>query len=321
MKQKKKSLQEKKISLVIPVYNESEHIRNSIEYVKNILKNAGIPYEFVLVDDGSKDNSWSELKKMAEEDAGVTAVRLSRNFGKEPALCAGLDAATGDAVIVMDADLQHPPELIPEMVRIWQEEGYDVVEGVKSSRGKEGIFYKMCAGLFYNVLDKVTGISFKDASDFKLLDRKVVDAWKQLPEKMPFFRGMSAWVGFERKTIYFEVQERVNGTSKWSLKRLATLAVTAITSYTSAPLHAITIFGMIMFVLSVVLGIHTIVMKLLGYALGGFTTVILLQLLIGSMIMISLGIIGIYLMKIYHEIKGRPRYLVSVCIKEGEEQE
>ena len=321
MGQKKKSLQEKKISLVIPVYNESEHIRGSIEHVKTILKNAGILYEFVLIDDGSKDGSWSELKKMAEEDKGITAVRLSRNFGKELALCAGLDAATGDAVIVMDADLQHPPELIPEMVRIWQEEDYDVVEGVKSSRGKESIFYKMCAGLFYNVLDKVTGISFKDASDFKLLDRKVVDAWKQLPEKIPFFRGMSAWVGFERKTIYFEVQERVEGTSKWSLKHLATLAVTAITSYTSAPLHAITVFGMIMFVLSVVLGIHTIVMKLLGYALGGFTTVILLQLLIGSMIMISLGIIGIYLMKIYHEIKARPRYLVSVCIKEGEEQE
>lgn len=321
MGKEKKSLQEKKISLVIPVYNEGEHIHNSIEQVKTILKNAGIPYEFVLVDDGSKDCSWSELKKMAEEDAAVTAVRLSRNFGKEPALCAGLDAATGDAVIVMDADLQHPPELIPEMVRVWHEEGYDVVEGVKSSRGKESVFYKMCAGLFYNVLDKATGIPFKDASDFKLLDRKVVEAWKQMPEKMTFFRGMSAWVGFERKTLYFEVQERVNGSSKWSLKHLATLAVTAITSYTSVPLHAVTVLGMIMFGLSVVLGIHTLVMKLLGYALGGFTTVILLQLLIGSMIMISLGIIGIYLMKIYHEIKGRPRYLVSSCIKEGEEQE
>ena len=128
-------------------------------------------------------------------------------------------------------------------------------------------------------------------------------------------------IGFERKTIYFEVQERVEGTSKWSLKHLVTLAVTAITSYTSAPLHAITVFGMIMFALSVVLGIHTIIMKVLGYALGGFTTVILLQLFIGSMIMISLGIIGIYLMKIYHEIKARPRYLISVCIKEGKEQE
>ena len=315
------NLSKKKISIVIPVYNEGEHIRTSIGTVKSILEKHGIVYEFVLVDDGSKDCSWQELRKMAEEDSAVTAIRLSRNFGKEPALCAGLDAADGDAVVVMDADLQHPPELIPEMVRVWLEEGYDVVEGVKSSRGKEGFFYKCCAGFFYKALDKATGIPFKDASDFKLLDRKVVEAWKQMPEKMTFFRGMSAWVGFERKTLYFDVQERVNGTTKWSLKNLVSLAVTAITSYTSVPLHAITVLGTIMFVLSIVLGIQTLVMKVLGYALGGFTTVILLLLLIGSMIMISLGIIGIYLMKIYHEIKGRPRYLVSVCIKEGEKQE
>lgn len=310
---------QKRVSIVVPVYNEAAHIRSSMAYVGKICEDAAIPYELVLVDDGSKDESWKEISSMAKEDDRVTAVRLSRNFGKEPALCAGLDAASGDAVIVMDADLQHPPEFIPEMVRLWRE-GAEVVEGVKSSRGKEKRSYRFCAKLFYGMINKATGIDFDNASDFKLLDRKVVEAMQQMPERMTFFRGMSAWVGFERKTFEFEVAERINGASKWSLKRLITLAVTAVTSYTSAPLHCITILGMIMFLGAIVLGIQTLYMKIAGYALGGFTTVILLLLLIGSMIMISLGIIGLYLMKIYHEIKGRPRYLTSRVIRGKEEE-
>ncbi len=310
---------QKRVSIVVPVYNEAAHIRSSMAYVAKICDDAAIPYELVLVDDGSKDESWKEISRMAKEDDRVTAVRLSRNFGKEPALCAGLDAAMGDAVIVMDADLQHPPEFIPEMVRLWKE-GAEVVEGVKSSRGKEKRTYRFCAKLFYGMINKATGIDFDNASDFKLLDRKVVEAMKQMPERMTFFRGMSAWVGFERKTFEFEVAERVDGASKWSLKRLITLAVTAVTSYTSAPLHCITVLGVVMFIGAIILGIQTLYMKIAGYAQDGFTTVILLLLLIGSMIMISLGIIGLYLMKIYHEIKGRPRYLTSRVIRRKEEE-
>lgn len=310
---------QKKISIVVPVYNEGAHIRKSMAYVGQICDAASIPFELVLVDDGSKDNSWEELAAMAKEDERITAVRLSRNFGKEPALLAGIDAASGDAVLVMDADLQHPPEKIPEMVRLWQE-GAEVVEGVKSSRGKEKLSYRFCAKLFYGTINKATGIDFNNASDFKLLDRKVVEAMKQMPERMTFFRGMSAWVGFERKTFEFEVAERVDGTSKWSLKHLIKLAVTAVTSYTSAPLHCITVMGFVMFICAIVLGIHTLYMKIAGNALGGFTTVILLLLFIGSMMMISLGIIGLYLMKIYHEVKGRPRYITSRVIRKKEEE-
>lgn len=310
---------QKRISIVVPVYNEAAHIRTSMAYVGKICEEASIPYELVLIDDGSKDESWNVICSMAKEDERITAVRLSRNFGKEPALCAGLDIASGDAVLVMDADLQHPPEKIPEMVRLWQE-GAEVVEGVKSSRGKEKRSYRFCAKLFYGMINKATGIEFDNASDFKLLDRKVVDAMKQMPERMTFFRGMSAWVGFDRTTFEFEVSERVDGTSKWSLKRLISLAVTAVTSYTSAPLHCITILGFIMFLGAIVLGIQTLYMKLAGHAQDGFTTVILLLLLIGSMIMISLGIIGLYLMKMYHEIKGRPRYLASRVIRNKEEE-
>lgn len=310
---------QKRISIVVPVYNEAGHIRKSMTYVGEICTSASIPYELVLIDDGSTDDSWKVISDMAKEDGRITAVRLSRNFGKEPALCAGIDIASGDAIIVMDADLQHPPERIPDMVRLWRE-GAEVVEGVKSSRGKEKLSYRFCAKLFYGMINKATGIDFNNASDFKLLDRKVVDAMKQMPERMTFFRGMSAWVGFERKTFEFEVAERIDGASKWSLNRLISLAVTAVTSYTSAPLHCITILGFVMFLGAIVLGLQTLYMKIAGYAQDGFTTVILLLLLIGSMIMISLGIIGLYLMKIYHEIKGRPRYLTSRVIRRKEEE-
>lgn len=312
-------IQQGKVSIVVPVYNEGKHIRKSMETVEKICRDASVLYELVLIDDGSKDQSWNEISQMAKEDPDITAVRLSRNFGKEAALCAGLEIASGDAVLVMDADLQHPPEKIPEMVKLWRE-GAEVVEGVKEKRGKEHFSYRLCAKLFYGIINKATGIEFDNASDFKLLDRKVVEAMKQMPEKMTFFRGMSAWVGFERKSFSFCVAERVDGVSKWSLRRLINLAVTAVTSYTSAPLHCITFLGVFMLICSIILSIQTLWMKLSGHAQDGFTTVILLLLFIGSLIMISLGIIGLYLMKIYHEIKGRPRFITSLIIREGKEE-
>lgn len=309
-----------KLSLVIPVYQEGSHIKNSVGVIEQILINNRIPHEFILVDDGSGDNTWQQLKELSQCNESITALRLSRNFGKEAALCAGLDYASGDMVLVMDSDLQHPPTLIPEMVKAWREEGYDVVEGIKSSRGKESSFYRICAKFFYYIIYKTADIDLGQASDFKLMDKKVVEAWKEMPERATFFRGMSAWLGFERKQISFDVAERVNGKSKWSLLRLIRLAVNAITSYTSIPLHFITLLGICLFIGAIVLGIQTLFMYFSGNALSGFTTVILLQLIIGSSIMISLGMIGIYLTKIYKEVKSRPRYLISQCIKGGEKK-
>ncbi len=309
------------LSVVIPVYQEGSHIRKSVGVIEEVLIVNQISYEFVLVDDGSRDNTWLELKGMAEQNEHVNALRLSRNFGKESALCAGLEYARGDMILVMDSDLQHPPGLIPEMVRSWREEGYDVVEGIKSSRGKENIIYKLCAKFFYYIIYRTADIDLGQASDFKLLDRKVVEAWKEMPERATFFRGMSAWLGFERKQICFDVAERVNGKTKWSLLLLVRLAANAITSYTSVPLHCITVLGILLFLGAIVLGIQTLYMYFSHRALSGFTTVILLQLIIGSSIMISLGMIGIYLTKIYKEVKSRPRYLVSNCIRGGEKRE
>lgn len=309
---------EAKLSIVIPVYQEGSHIRNSIGTIETVLIEQKIDYEFILVDDGSGDNTWEQLKLLASSNDRVSILRLSRNFGKESALCAGLEYAEGDMVLVMDADLQHPPTLIPEMVKYWREEGYDIIEGIKNSRGKENPIYKLCAKTFYYLLYKTSDIHLGKASDFKLMDRKVIEAWKEMPERAVFFRGMSAWLGFERKQLGFDVADRVNGRSKWSLLRLIRLAANAITSYTSVPLHCITLLGILMFVAAVVLGFQTLIMKISGKASDGFTTVILLQLFIGSSIMTSLGMIGIYLTKIYKEVKGRPRYLVSKYIKGGD---
>jgi len=310
--------QEAKLSLVIPVYNEGSHIKSTIAKIENVLVSNNIRYGFILVDDGSRDNTWAELKFMAEHNKNIAALRLSRNFGKESAICAGLDYADGDMVVVMDADLQHPPELIPEMVKAWRDEGYDVVEGIKKSRGKENPFYRLCAKFFYYIIYKTADIDLDKASDYKLLDRKVVDAWKDMPERVTFFRGMSAWLGYDRKQIPFDVADRVNGRTKWSLFRLMRLAVNAITSYTSVPLHCITVMGMLMFVGAIILGIQTLYMKFSGRATSGFTTVILLLLIIGSSLMVSLGMIGIYLSQIYKEVKHRPRYLVAKCINADE---
>lgn len=313
-------LKQAKLSIVIPVYQEGGHIVSSIRHIGQIIDKNSINHEFVLVDDGSRDNTWQQLENLAAEMKNMIAVRLSRNFGKEAAICAGLEYANGDMIMVMDADLQHPPELIPEMVRVWREEGYDVVEGVKNTRGKETRIYHFCAQAFYKLIYKTSSIDLTNASDFKLFDKKVIEAWKMMPERMTFFRGMSAWVGFSRKQIAFDVQARVDGKSKWSVMRLTKLAIYAITSFTTMPLQLITALGVLLFVISIGIGLQTLYMKLSGQALSGFTTVILLQLLIGSSIMMSLGIIGIYVSKIYHEVKARPRYLVTACIKEGEEQ-
>lgn len=298
------------ITVLMPVYNEGEYIYNNVCTVQDLLDEAEIEHQFLLIDDGSKDNSWQEMCRLSSDYSNVSALRLSRNFGKEAALCAGLENAGGDAVVVMDSDLQHPPQCIPEMVRLWKEEGYDVVEGVKSDRGKESVAGKLAALLFYRTFRKTTGIDIGVASDFKLLDRSVVEAWRELPEKNTFFRGLSAWVGYNRYAMPFEVAPRAGGETKWTFRSLLKLAVNSITAYTAAPLFVVFWLGVLMGIAAVVLTIQTLVVYFSHHAETGFSTVILLQLFIGSAIMISLSIIGLYIAKIYDEVKGRPRYLI-----------
>lgn len=302
---------EPEISIIIPVYNEEVHIVSSLARVEQEISQITSSYEIITIDDGSKDSTWERLTHFGEMSHHFYALRLSRNFGKELAMCAGLEHARGQAVIIMDSDMQHPPELLQQMVQLWRDEGKDIVECVKRSRGNESLDKAIGSSMFYTILNKLSGYELRGASDYKLLDQKVVRAWREMPERNTFFRGMVAWLGFDKAQIDFEVPERVDGNSQWSFTNLLKLAVNAVVAFSSIPLRFVSIFGVIFFLGAIILGIQTLFQKFLGNAVTGFTTVILLLLIIGSVIMISLGIIGEYIASIYNEVKGRPRYLVS----------
>ncbi len=292
------------------MFNEQNNVARFAEAISGVFSPLEEVFELVMVDDGSTDGTWDAIQQLAESYP-VAGVRFSRNFGKEAAIIAGLESAGGRAVVVMDGDLQHPPELIPEMLRLWREEGVEVVEAVKSDRGREAAAYRTGSSLFYFIMNTLSGFDLANASDFKLLTRQAAEALLGMQERNPFFRGMTAWVGFKRARVPFEVKEREEGGTKWSFLRLLRLSLDAITGFSSLPLHAVTLLGLCFLAFSVVLGINTLYMKFSGQAVSGFTTVILLQLIIGSMLMISLGIIGEYLARIFAEVKKRPRFLVS----------
>lgn len=300
----------KLLSVILPAYNEEKMIEKARNTIGQILQAQKIRYEIVFIDDGSKDQTWPEIEKAAQKDEHVAGIHFSRNFGKESAMMAGLANAKGDCCVVMDCDLQHPPETVVEMYRLW-EQGYEVVEGVKHSRGKESLAHKASAGMFYKIISKAVGIDMSRASDFKLLDRKAVNALLEMPERNAFFRALSSWIGYKTASVEFDVREREEGVSKWSTKSLIRYAVTNIVAFSSAPMQFVTGAGVFMFFLTIILGIQTLVHYFTGNAVEGFTTVILLLLLIGSILMISLGIIGYYIAKIYEEVKGRPRYLIA----------
>lgn len=300
---------DKLLSVIIPAFNEQDMIEKTFHTVKEILDNAEIPFELIFVDDGSKDMTYLHIAQLSKQHSEVKGISFSRNFGKESAIFAGLEAARGACCVIMDCDLQHPPATIIEMYRLW-EKGFEVVEGVKASRGKENPLHTVCANGFYGIISKVTGIDMANASDFKLLDKRAIDALLIMPERAPFFRALSSWIGFQTTSVPFEVQERTVGTSKWSFWSLVKYAVRNITSFSGAPMQFVTFMGWIMFLFSIVLGIQSLYRYFTGYALEGFTTVILLQLIIGSLLMLSLGIIGHYISRIYDEIKARPRYII-----------
>lgn len=298
------------LSIVLPAYNEEQNIANTTKVLSELLESADIPYELVFISDGSKDDTYREIEKAAASNSHVKGACFSRNFGKEAAIFAGLELTSGDAVIVMDCDLQHPPTVIPKMWELWQN-GAEVVEGIKTSRGKESFFHKISAGLFYKIMSKLIKMDMNASSDFKLLDRKVVNVLLELPERNTFFRALTFWAGFQTESVEYEVQERQFGESKWSFWSLMKYAVVNATSFSTFPLQMVMVMGMVMILFSVIIAVQTLVKYLMGNAVEGFTTVILLILIVGGFIMISLGIIGHYIARIYEEVKGRPKYIIS----------
>ena len=298
------------LSIVLPAYNEEQNIANTAQVLSKLLEENGIEYELVFISDGSKDGTFSEIVKAAAANPRIRGAEFSRNFGKEAGIFAGLELTTGDAVIVMDCDLQHPPQVIPLMWEKWQN-GAEVVEGIKSSRGRESLGHKLSAGLFYRIMSKLIKMDMNASSDFKLLDRKVVNVLLKLPERNTFFRALSFWAGFRTESVSYEVQERQFGESKWSFWSLMRYAITNATSFSTLPLQVVTVAGLLFLLFSVVLAIQTLVKFLTGTAVEGFTTVILLLLIIGGLLMLSLGVIGHYIARIYEEVKGRPKYIIS----------
>ena len=298
------------LSVIIPAYNEQEIIPKTAETIDNILKEAAIDHELLFVNDGSKDNTWQEITKQAQLNPNVKGICFSRNFGKESAVFAGLKNCKGDCCVVIDCDLQHPPEKIIEMYKLWQE-GYEIVEGVKTSRGEESSFHKFAARSFYSIMSSAVGFDMSRASDFKLLDRKAINVLLNMNEKNAFFRALSSWIGFKSTEVEYDVREREVGTSKWSTRSLIKYAVTNITSFTSAPMQLVTVLGIFVFIVGLFTSVEALYQFFRGTAREGFTTVIILQCFTASAIMIGQGIIGYYISKIYDEVKGRPRYIID----------
>lgn len=308
------------LSVVIPAYNEEKLIGLAVQRIGEVLRWADIPYELVFVDDGSADRTWEEISRAAQTDACVRGVSFSRNFGKEAAIFAGLESACGDCCAVIDCDLQHPPEKLPEMYALWQQ-GWEVVNGVKAHRGKESGLHTFAANTFYRMMSKAVRIDMASSSDFKLMDRRVVDALLGLGERKTFFRALAGWVGFRSVIVEFSVADRAEGSSHWSTLSLFRYAFSNIASYSSAPMQMVTVLGVVTLILSLVMGAQTLIRWAMGHAADGFTTVIILLLLIGSILMISLGIIGYYIAELFIEIKARPRYLVARTCGEPRREE
>lgn len=299
------------LSIILPMYNEEAVVRIVLTELRRRLAEIGLSYEIVCIDDGSSDSTGALLEQEAGADRSLVVIRFSRNFGKEAALAAGLDQAKGRAAILLDSDMQHPPALLAEFVRRWQA-GADVVNGVKTERGRESMLYRASAGVFNRLMGAslpTSGAAFAGASDFKLLDRQVVDALKACPERNRFFRGLVAWVGFRVEAVPFEVQERAAGRSKWSQTLLLRYSLRNLLAFSALPLRLVATVGFSMLLFTVGLGLWTLYRYLRGDSLAGFPTVILVELLFGSLILTSLGVVSLYLAEMFDEAKRRPIYV------------
>lgn len=299
---------DKLLSVVIPAFNEEAMVEKAASTIAGVLVEAGISYELVFVDDGSGDGTWEAILRAHEADKHVRGVSFSRNFGKDRAVFAGLSKARGDCVAVMDCDLQHPPEKLPEMVDLWRR-GFEMVEGVKRDRGEESGFHKLCAGAFYSVISKLAKLDMKRSSDFKLMDRKAVDTLLALPEEDVFFRGLTAFVGFKRAEVEFDVAERTAGESKWSFRSLARYAVSSVTAFSAAPMQLATVFGVLFAVIAVVTGI---LYAIVGYdAEGWLVFLAVMGLLAIACVLVCLGVVGYYVGRAFRQSLGRPRFIIS----------
>ena len=299
-----------KISLVVPCFNEQDNIGPFYDAILEVFGDIPATFELMFVDDGSSDSTFERIQALHEKDDRVKCISFSRNFGKEAALFAGIRGVTGDCTVVLDADLQHPPVLIKEMYKLWKE-GYEVVEGIKQSRGKESAIHGLFTRLFYRMISHAVKIDMANSSDYKLLDRKVTEELSKLKERNTFFRALSFWVGFKKTSVYYQVADRASGRSKWSTRSLMKYAMNNVICFSYMPLHIISIVGIIFVLLAFGIGIDAIISYFRNNAASGFPTIVFLLLIGFGGCLISLGIIGVYIAQIYDEVKKRPQYIVG----------
>lgn len=298
------------ITVVIPVFNEAEHIASNLALIRSACDVLANSFSYLLVDDGSRDRTREVLQAMHASDPKVQYISFTRNFGKEAAIEAGLSYARGRACIVMDSDLQHPPSLIPQMLREW-ENGALVVDAVKRYRN-DGWLRSFLSNIFYSLFKRVSKIDLKDRSDFKLLDRQVISFYLGLRERHKFFRGVIAWSGFRSADIQFDVADRIGGDTKWSLRKLSRYALANIAAFTYIPMMALGWVGFITIIITFVVAVVSFMRWIFGEAVPGFTTVILLLTFLGGVILLGLGVIAYYISMIVDEARDRPRYVVEV---------
>lgn len=309
----------KKISILIPIYNEQEVLRHLYERLNKFAgETPGYEFEFLFVNDGSRDRTLEMIKSYAKDDKRIAYINLSRNFGKETAMIAGLDHVTGDATVIIDADLQDPPELIPQMIAHW-EEGFDDVYARRKSRSGESFFKKITSELFYKLLQKSTNIPIQqDTGDFRLLDRRCVEALRQFRESQRYTKGMFSWIGYKKKEILYDRDPRAAGETKWNYLKLINLAVDGITSFTTAPLRISSFLGVIVSFVAFVYIVYLVIRTtFFGNDLAGYPSMMAVILFLGGVQLLSLGIIGEYIGRIFNETKNRPLYFIEEYHKSG----
>lgn len=313
LKDRQQAIQDKRvfISCIVPVYNEEGNVAAFFEKLQDALRKLTNHFEIIAIDDGSRDATVEKIVHLPEE-YGVKLLSFSRNFGKETALTAGLDHCSGDVAILMDADFQHPIEVIPEFLALWGQ-GYDMAYGVRKNRDNESRIKRHFANLFYWLMGKMTHINMpSNAGDFRLLDRKVIDALNQLQERTRFMKGLYAWVGYKVIAVPFNVQDRKAGTSSWRLGKLTELAITGITSFSDIPLRVWGFIGFIVSTIAMVYAVYFLSYTLLhGADLPGFPSIIVAVMFLGGIQLLSIGILGEYIARIFTEVKQRPKYLIA----------
>ena len=299
------------ISIIVPVYNESGNIQKLYAQLTAVL--SGLPYshEILFVDDGSDDDSFLLMKEIAAKDSGFRGLKFSRNFGHQQAITAGLKHTAGSAVIMMDGDMQHPPALIPGLIEKWKE-GFEIVNTIRKDNARISLFKKLSSGLFYVIINKLSTHRIEPASaDFRLMDRKVVDAFLGLEEKERFIRGLVNWVGFRSTAIVYESGDRLAGESKYTFRKMLKFALTAVTSFSVKPLRISFYLGTLIAGLGFLYGVYAIYMAVIGAAVPGWTSILISVLFLGGVQLISIGLLGEYIGRIFNEVKNRPLYLIT----------